>query len=382
VAAVTSELSLGRRIFFSLVLAGFVLVSVELACQLFYRFTAGDFLFRRTGAPIFEEDPHRCYRLKPNLDYVHRTNEFESVVYTNSQGMRTDARRLDVKPEKPVDVHRILFLGPSFTFGWGNAYEEAYPTVIGELLAAGGRRVEIVNMGTPAQGPEAQLCWLEHVGYRLRPDVVVQTIYGDRVPTVVGECPERLDCPVIEDSRLYTTAPTLRRKLIARAKNLGIVFYGYYAYQWALGARAEEAAGTGKELHGERVLELDPGDHDGLASDYARYESTVRRLLGEDVRVVFLFIPMSYVVHPGDASRWSHLLDADPVASRQRIRRAVGRLRSHGHLVIDPTEALVSRADAERLYYWLDIHLTPAGNRVVAEEAVSALRALMESEAP
>jgi hypothetical protein len=73
---VSAELSLRRRIAFSLLLGAFVLLVIEVTCQLFYRITAGDFLFRRTGAPIFEEDPTRCYRLKSNLVYEHRTNEF------------------------------------------------------------------------------------------------------------------------------------------------------------------------------------------------------------------------------------------------------------------------------------------------------------------
>ena len=120
----TTELSRRRRILFSVILAGFVLLVIEIACQVFYRFNAGDFLFRRTGLPIFEADPTRCYRLRSNLEYRHRTNEFDVVVYTNDQGMRTDAKRLDVPLEKAPGVYRVLFLGPSFTFGWGNAFED------------------------------------------------------------------------------------------------------------------------------------------------------------------------------------------------------------------------------------------------------------------
>jgi lysophospholipase L1-like esterase len=368
---VSAELSLRRRIAFSLLLGAFVLLVIEVTCQLFYRITAGDFLFRRTGAPIFEEDPTRCYRLKSNLVYEHRTNEFEIAIYTNSQGMRTDASRQDVAPSKPSGAYRILFLGPSFTFGWGNEFEEAYPTLIGEGLRATGRQVEIVNLGTPAQGIEAQLCWLEQEGPRLAPDMVVQTVYGDRVPTVVGECPARLDCPVIEAGQLYTVAPSLARKLIAHAKNLGIVFYGYYAYQWALGIAPAGEAGTGKELHGERALQR--GDGELLARDFERYERTIARNLGEHVEVVFLFVPMSFVVHPGDAPRWSHVLEPDPLGARARIQADLAALRALGHVIVDTTPALIERGTDERLFYWLDIHLNPAGNRVVAETALPVL---------
>ena len=377
--AVSSELSLGRRVSFSLVVAALVLLAIEATCQLFYRVTAGDFLFRRTGAPIFEEDPTRCYRLKPNLAYEHKTNEFDIEIYTNSEGMRTDATRRDVTPEKAPGVYRILFLGPSFTFGWGNSFEDSYPTLLGERLRAAGRSVEIVNLGTPAQGIEPQLCWLEKVGRKLEPDMVVQTVYGYRVQTVVGECPERLTCPVIEDSQLYTVAPTFTRKVIAYVKNLGIVFYGYYAYQWVLGSAPSGETGMGKELHGERALQPDAETGETLARDFDRYERTVERALGAEAQVVFLFVPMSFVVHPADAPRWSHLLDADPIGSRQQIHADVTALRAKGHVVVDTTEALVARSEAERLYYWLDIHLNPAGNRVVAEAVLPVLVERMEA---
>ena len=61
--------------------------------------------------------------------------------------------------------------------------------------------------------------------------------------------------------------------------------------------------------------------------------------------------------------------ESDIIAERLKKR-----LRAEGHVLIDPTDALIRRADEERLYYWLDIHLTPAGNRIVAEQALTVLR--------
>jgi hypothetical protein len=378
---VARQIDRRRRVAILFVHATLVLIATEAMCQLFYRWAAGDFLFRRTGQPIFEPDPTRCYRLKPNLAYEHRTNEFAVQIYTDSQGLRSDRQQRELVPEKAPGVYRILFLGPSLSFGWGSSFEESYPTLVGEGLRAMGRRVEIMNLGTPAQGIEPQLCWVEKEGRRFQPDMVVQTVYGQRVPMVVGQCPERLACPVIEDSELYTVQPTLARKLIAHVKNLGFVFYGYYVYQSLLGIVPSGESGMGKELHGKGALGREPGDGESLARDFARYERTIDRALGEQVEVVFLFIPMSFVADPGDAPRWSHLLDADPFGSRERIHADVAGLRAKGHVVVDTTDALVERAAEERLYYWLDIHLNPAGNRVVAETVLPVLAARMESGA-
>jgi hypothetical protein len=100
-----------------------------------------------------------------------------------------------------------------------------------------------------------------------------------------------------------------------------------------------------------------------------------------NTEVVFLFLPASYIVHPEDASRWSHITDADPMGARRDIAAAAKALQASGVELIDTTPALIAHADGERLYYWLDIHLTPAGNRVVAETALPRLAQIITRSA-
>jgi hypothetical protein len=374
----TAQLSIGRRLLYSGIMLLMVVVFLELMLQAFYVVTVGDWLASRTDPPIFEEDETRCYRVKGDLEYHLRTNEFENTIYTNSQGMRTDSRRLDVSIEKPEGVYRILLLGPSFAFGWGSDFEETYATLIGELLRKTGLDVEVVNLGTPAQGPAAQLCWLQQEGYLFEPDMVLQTTYGVNITTVVGECPKSLSCPFIENSRIYSTNPTLRKKLIAHVKKLGTVFYGFYLYN-ALSARPVdgEAVEAGKELYLERARQSMEAGRAEFVEDYHSYRRLVQRVVGPHTEVVFLFLPVSYIVYPEDASRWSHINNPDPMGARRNVAAAAEALQAAGVELIDTTPALIARADSERLYYWLDIHLTPAGNRVVAQTAVPRLAQLI-----
>ena len=51
-------------------------------------------------------------------------------------------------------------------------------------------------------------------------------------------------------------------------------------------------------------------------------------------------------------------------------------IRKHA---IDPIDALMAAADRERQYFWIDIHLTPDGNRTVAEAALPVLQPLVRS---
>ena len=73
----SSRLSPFRRFMFATILAGLVVVYLELLLQVFYYATVGDFLFRRALPPIYAADPVRCYRVASDLEYVHRTNEFD-----------------------------------------------------------------------------------------------------------------------------------------------------------------------------------------------------------------------------------------------------------------------------------------------------------------
>ena len=67
------------------------------------------------------------------------------------------------------------------------------------------------------------------------------------------------------------------------------------------------------------------------------------------------------------------------MGARAEVADAAAALQAAGVDMIDMTPTLVARAEAdgERLYYWLDIHLTPAGNRVVAQTVAPRLAQLI-----
>jgi hypothetical protein len=273
-------------------------------------------------------------------------------------------------------VYRVLFLGPSFTFGWGSDHEESYAARIASGLRVPGKRVELINVGTPAQMPEQQLCWFEHEGYRYQPDLVVQTSYGPRIGPMASACPERLECPIVEDSLLYYAPPTAARRIIARIKNLGSVFYGFYLYNMLVSQEQDPRVGMGKELYGSAGAAQED-DLPGLVASYLGFAGFVHRVAGEGTRVAILHLPLSFQVHPGDRARWRHVTRVDPDEELARTRTGIAALRATGLVVIDPIDPLIEAASRERQYFWLDIHLTPAGNQTVANVALPALQRLV-----
>jgi hypothetical protein len=368
------ELSRKRRLVFTAIVVALLVVCLEIMLQMAYYVTAGDFLFRRVLPAIYTADPVRCYRLQSNIDYLHRTNEFSARYITNAQGFRTDRSRPAYAYDKPADVYRVFVLGPSFAFGWGADHEQIYATLIGRVPVPG-KRVEVINVGIPAQGPGHQLCWLAKEGYRYRPDLIVQTVVQGGM---VGECPTTLECPMVYDGRLYQSYPGLLKRISGTVNVSAIVFYGYYAYHAVRGVTVRGPA-PGKELWDERSQSSAGLDAGALAQEFARYVETVARVTGAETQVVFLYIPVTFVVHSGDAPRWWHMYpgEVDPAGLRARIRAEVAAVRGRGMTIIDPVDRLVAAAGRERMFYWLDIHLTSAGNRVVADEAVAVLQPLL-----
>lgn len=76
------------------------------------------------------------------------------------------------KPSGNESAPRVVFLGTSLTAGYALAEAEAYPARVGELLAARGVAVEVVNAGVSGDtsaGGLARLDWL----LRQQPDVMV-----------------------------------------------------------------------------------------------------------------------------------------------------------------------------------------------------------------
>ena len=349
------------------------IVLAEVVAQGYYALTTGDVLARRAALPIFEADPTRCYRVRGGLAYRHRTPEFDVTLYTNDEGMRTGPGRPAVGEKRP-GVFRVLFLGTSYAFGWGAEYEQSYAALVGAGLARAGREVEVVNLGTPAQRSGPQLCWLRDHGRRIRPDLVVQTVFADPADIAASCQPDR-NCLQVENGYLVREAG-LPGVLGEMEKRSALAFYGWYIHRRYF-ASTRSAGEPARDDPAEGLMP--PRERpDALLSRYEGFVHSVRESVGGDVDVVFVLIPPAFVVHPGDAARWGPI-GAQGEEFRSRAHAAASALEAAGVRFVDSTPALQRAAGQRRMYYWLDTHLTPAGNRVVADAILSRLSGLAAS---
>ena len=353
-----------KRVLFKLATIVLLALFAEASLQVFYRLSVGRWLWEWWAIPIFEADPVRVYRVKPNLNYVHKTREFTATYCTDQNGMRTICGQPGPTVAKPDGTFRILVLGPSFAFGWGVNYEDAYIYRMAQSLRVPGKRLELINLGTPSQSPPYQVQWLKAAGYRYEPDLIIQTVYGDIQDLDVGETLPA-NKPGVRNGYLYPSDKMTWSLWVRRVRAYSaLLFYGWHVYDALFRPRIAE--GEGKEFYqpsgpasatGENELEI-----------YKHYVDYVGRAVTNRHEIAFMFMPVSHVVRPADITRVAH---HGGVGSSFEIRRraaAFSGLAQSNHIhFINPTPALVENDQKTRMYNLYDIHLTVAGNKVVAD---------------
>jgi len=362
-----------RALASGLVYVAFLALCAEIALQGYYRFTSGAFLFTRAAQPLWAPNHHSGFFNRANLAFDHRTNEFSVTYYTDSRGLRVPQPGLEHQLAKRPDGYRILLLGPSFAFGWAVDYADSFGAVLEALLAergfAGDRKLDLVNAGVNSLGIAAQLKWLEAVGLEYQPDLVLQLVYGSMAVNTNAEG----DSVANEDGYLVPKHYALAHRLRDQLKKSALFFYGWVIYTRTLAARQTGGVqGAGRPL--EMQANFDPGSAK-VAPSLAFYEQLRGVVEGAGAKLQLVYFPLSYVVHREDMARWRHLGVQD-VDSQMRFDAAFcDHVAARGFDCIDITPSLVEAASGgERLYYWLDIHWTPEGNRVAARAVADHLK--------
>ena len=132
----------------------------------------------KRGAPgFYVSDPMLGQRLSPGYD-----GWFAGVpVHINELGFR-DRREYALK--KQPGTFRIIVLGDSVTFGHGSLDETTYPFLLEQRLKAWRPDVnwEVWNLGVPGYNTRQELAYLEAVGQRYAPDLVVVGFYPNDYP--------------------------------------------------------------------------------------------------------------------------------------------------------------------------------------------------------
>lgn len=390
------RLWLGRVISVALAVLGAVLVG-ELAFRVFWLKQ----LTIRAGI----EHPHFHHRLKPYEPYAFTSAEFNAATRTNRYGLRGP----DPAVPKPPGVIRVLMLGDSFTFGFPVQDQETFCALIEQGLRTRGYPVEVINGGVSGASPTLHYIALRDQFLDFEPDLVIlwydlgdlQEDHWFQKNLLYDEAGRILRCDpyyihgrfsvwewLKHWSALAKYVDTKLIRTIDRLRILGLV--GYVKVKLS-GERSKVAIARLKsQQHAadlaayDRFLLLrESSTEESIAPYWAlshRYLVMIRDLLAErGIPFMLGIYPYGMLVGPDQWGEgrtfWGFergkTYDAHPalaVFERFSLNERVPLLNTF--------ERFREAAKTEKLFYDQDGHMTPAGQRLIAEAVLSDPRVL------
>lgn len=357
-----------KNLAFKVITTLLVVIIIEVSLQTFYRILNGDFLNNRADLSIYEKNDYSCWKLKSNLNLNHKTGEFNYKINTDKNSFRNSGGS-NVNNFNNTDGKKLMFLGPSFSFGWGSRYEKSYAGLISEYFK-NKKFKKFINASIPGQLPNLQICWFINNGYKYQPDIIIQTIYGNidfDMPKNIIE--ENFCNKVCELTNLKVTKKgflVAGNKLFTNPKfyikNSAIVFYSWYYFS------AIRSNFFNKNNTIENSVQIQKSHNINLKKledSYKNYVDIIKKY-SPNSKVIFIYIPYSFNIHNQDKARWSHKpIDLD----QPLINYKAGiNLISDKFNIVDTYPSLKKSSKENRMYYYVDTHFTESGNKVTFEK--------------
>ncbi len=214
----------------------------------------------------------------------------------------------------------------------------------------------------------AQLAWFQRVGKGYMPDFVIQLVYGSMAIPNISNSYAAVD----DNGYLVSLGGYVGQRWHDRFKKLATVFYGWVL--WAklnspyspaqTGAKGNAVLGAGREIFVPPDFDpTHPLVHQAMHV-YTKLSGSVR---AAGAQLLVVYIPFSYAIHRGDEVRWRHLGVWDISRQTDFDAAFVRHLNECQIPSIDLTQHLQKSAEiGKRIYFWLDIHWTAAGNAAAA----------------
>lgn len=203
---------------------------------------------RNVGPSFTIFDSERGVSLKRNLDCKRLTPEFAMALTTNSLGQR------GVEPAS-ASQGGVLFLGDSFTLGYGVNDGEEYPAIVRAILKRDlGKPVAVWNAGIGGVGNGRWLKTLERDAPNWKPELIVMQLCGNDFDDNYSEGLYSLS----EEGELVESSPQkatpLRRALQSIVEFVPGLAYSHLVCSFRGGRRPAISANV---VHAEENLERD-----------------------------------------------------------------------------------------------------------------------------
>lgn len=314
---------------------------------------------------LFEGDPRIGYRLKPHASIRFTTAEFETDIAINGAGVRDDE---ELGPKGPGEK-RIVILGDSLVL----SVQVPLAQTFGELLenrlnaASGGDRYRVINAGVQGYGPVEAALFFDSLAGPVQPDLVMVTVFVGNDAEEAFTSAYKLD-----GERRGASVPvrdTLRthlRRLVRRSMVLQVV---RLRVNMVLGRLGFSLTPPEPPLQSYAAHPA-PRIGEGLAVARRAVEHIAAAASRVNARAAVVLMPARFQVDDPDYGRLRH---AVAEAGGELVRDAATR-RFHETLApvnvpqLDLLPRLRAALPGPDLFFQTNVHLTPHGHQVVADE--------------
>ena len=111
----------------------------------------------------------------PNLPFVHRKNIIENL-YGVEFIIDENGFRIGEYKEEKIETRKILFLGDSFTVGWGVSFDSTISNLV-EGFFERNANVQSINMGCGNYNTIMEVELFEQKGISLKPEIAILSFY-------------------------------------------------------------------------------------------------------------------------------------------------------------------------------------------------------------
>lgn len=257
---------------------------------------------------------------------------------------------------KPPGVRRILFLGDSNTFGYGIREGERFSDLLAKTAPP---RTEILNLGVFGYGTDQEAIYLERQALKLAPDQVILAVSAGDLSDVMSSVnagAAKPFCRIIDGKFSIHNIPVppstpllSSRSLKSRTK----VFLYRHSHLFRLVLARVLAL---NRYMVDTVQEMDEREGFGVMLEIIKGMKRVCMESGIDFKVLLI-----------SHGEWIDGMRRDPGARIGYYASLKEALTAAGVEVVDPTAAFV-KWQGEPLFFKNDaVHLSVAGNRLVAD---------------
>lgn len=383
-------------------LAGVAISLVTIILLLF----AGEFwvhnfvLVTRATGKCDQLDPIVKFKGIPNTTCTSRTPEWNVINKHNSYGLRSPETTI----EKPPGTYRILFLGDSFTQGYGVNLEEAFPQLVEKELNGHFKnkfKVEVINSGVPNYSPLLEYLYLINEGYKFKPDLVIlefdltdfsndfvyglEAVYNEQgVPTAVNATPSALPKESTPSATLVETSNVTSQTLMSKSQLLPFLPLQIKTFLHDHSVLYKWMSTQLKLMLGQPIADPQPSTPTSnfytIVNDDPQFDETLWKAPRQNLRLINDFlkeqgIPFIVSAHPHailvNGQEWPngrlmHGLERDKVYSDRYFSQLETFLKSENIPFINLLPHFRS-TQVKNLYFPYDGHFTTNGHRVTAD---------------